>query len=81
MAEKRRTIYEDQAGGEWVYIRKLPARWKGEKKAAFRGLCDGTLDSEETDAVWEVDEWTLRDFDDTTLRLKKTNRTFLDEGW
>ena len=74
-----RTIYVDNNGGEWVFVRPLPSEW-GDKKAAFRSLADGVLDSEETEAVREGDDWTI-DFFGETLRLTRTKRTFLDEGW
>jgi hypothetical protein len=79
MAEKRRTIYEDQTGGEWCYERPLRTDW-GEKKAAFRSLVDGVLDSEETEAFMYAGAWTV-DYYGDHLTLTKTSRTFLDEGW
>ena len=77
---QRKTIYADQNGDSWVYERRLPAEWAGEKKAAFRALVDGVLDSEETEAVRDGDEWIVSDWG-SELRLTRTKETFLDEGW
>jgi hypothetical protein len=80
MGEKKRTIFTDASGGEWCFMRRLPAEWPGEKRAAFAALIDGTLDSEETEATREGDDWIVESWGHH-LRLTKTSRTFLDEGW
>ena len=80
MTAKRKTIFTDASGGEWCDERRIPGDWPGEKKAAFRQLVDGTLDSEETEAVRDGDDWIIDSWGHE-LRLTRTRRTFLDEGW